>query len=167
MSDDYIKQIAALEKIAQQRNELLRAFPVICVGALRRLDKGDIMGFSEKVDERQVLLDTLADMDSRSRGIIESLEQGYGTIINELLKPGAENMVCPEWCRSLQPAYAETRKLLSLCRTLDNRLNARAKALQQKISDSLAGVRNLKKVRQGYYMQSSDSKGVYLNCKSD
>ena len=93
-------------------------------------------------------------LDKDFAKIIDNTVDGYGTIVSELLKPGAENMICPAWCKILQGSLSETRKLIKTCKILNDRLNARAKNAHSSIISSMSNARARKKVRSGYNLDN-------------
>lgn len=150
MKEKYTEHISRLEALADEKNRLLKDFSSLCMVTLKTLECGDIEAFSARLDERRILIERLSALSGEFYAIRERLCGGLGTIIAELTKPGAENMVCPDWCKPLQNKYFETRRLIKTCAALDSRINAQAALFREKLLCNMTRIRNRQKIRSGY-----------------
>jgi hypothetical protein len=163
---DSNSELLALENILHQKVLLLKTFAAICANALNCLENDDIAGFSEKLDERQALLDGIIEQNNRYSSIVEGMQGEYGQIIRKFSEPGAGNMIFPDQCKTLRRYFVEAVNLEQTCKLLNDRLKARAQNVRNNILSDLNSVRVRRKINCGYRI-NNDAKGSVISYKSN
>lgn len=157
--------VTALEDILYQKVLLLRAFAAICAGALFCLENNDIDAFSEKLENRQALIEAIVAQNNEFLSVLETLGEDKGIIL-KLSEPAAQNTIFPDWCKALRTNFLEATKLMKTCIFLNDKIKVRASDLRNNILAELNRVKTCRKINGGYRI-NNNTKGSIISYKSN
>ena len=161
--EECLKQI---EHLLLARLELIKLYPVLSAQAMQSLMENDAEGFLKKLDERGALIEK-ADAVTNSIGtLVSGLDGSFGAVIADVLKPGAQSNVCPEWCASAARIAERTQKLLSGCAVFDKKLLAHAKDMSVQMQENHGRTLMQQKINSLYTGQTAAAHGEHIHYSS-
>jgi hypothetical protein len=154
------KIIEELENAIDQKIVLLQCLDVIYTKAMEFLDKQEYELFLEKIEDQQIIAESVDKIESDLKEIISRASAGseIASIINGSLK---ESDCSPEH-RKLAIKVETSNKILSGCITLNEKLTYRANNEKANILANMTSAKNRRLIKLNYKSNSTSKVNVNL-----
>ena len=147
-----------IEDLLQKRLEVLKSYPVLSVEALHCLEKEDVQGFTQKLEERDALARKVDTLNAQLNETIAKLDEDKRSFIAQLTSSGMSGTIeqnRPEWGESIARSMERTQKVLHNCVHFDARLNDCAQSLKSTLQKQLEHAQAQRKINATYLKQGA------------
>lgn len=158
MQSDILQKI---ETLSRQRLNLVKQFSALSANALQYLDSGDVEGFARSVEGSNALVQKIDEMNAAMEAHVSQLGSASAATVRAVMASG-ESAACPEWCSSLAHDSANMIKILNNCASLNEKMEARARAASSEIREQLNRIRMNRKIHSRYAPHGA-STGMHIN----
>jgi len=159
MQSDILQKI---ETMSRQRLNMVKQFSALSASALQYLDSGDVEEFARSVEASGALIPKIDELSKAMEAHVSQLGSASAATVRAVLASGGEGAAYPEWCASLAYDSANMKKILSNCASLNEKLEARARAASSEIRDQLNRIRMNRKIH-SRYVERGASTGMHIN----